>query len=126
PHTSNTSTLNRKKSTRSNNTLKIQTNWKRELSTGRDGRYRLGENTGFPGFLRQPERNRHPLMQSQGHAAGRSVAAEAQTRREMRLRLQSRTILFESGDPGPPPQAIAGPTLHERYTLRHSLKGFER
>ncbi|WP_210178316.1 hypothetical protein, partial [Ensifer sp. Root258] len=29
----NTSTGNRKKSTRSNNTLKIQTNWKRELST---------------------------------------------------------------------------------------------
>ncbi len=86
PHPSHTSTLNRKKSTRSNNTLKIQTNWKRELSTGRDGRYRLGENTGFPGFLRQPERNRHPLMQSQGHQDDQSPGLQRADRWPPRLK----------------------------------------
>ncbi|WP_210173872.1 hypothetical protein, partial [Ensifer sp. Root31] len=35
PHPSHTSTGNRKKSTRSNNTLKIHTKFKRELSTAR-------------------------------------------------------------------------------------------
>ena len=65
PHTAETSTANFKKQPRSDNHLKINTKYRRKLSTGRNAQLHPTKNARFPGFLPQQDRNRRPMKPNQ-------------------------------------------------------------